>query len=872
MMPLEFMHPWALALAPLAGFFVWQHFRTLAPLSPRRRRASLAARLGLFFLLVLALADPRWLGETRKQSVAFLVDASDSLRTAALEAATALAPTLPPELAPPAEGGPPRDPDAARWLAFAGSTRVLASPAALAELDRRPLVPSRTDLASALRLAHASLPADRVRSIVVLTDGVTEPAAWEALAASLTADGVRVVPLAVTAPDEPEALIRSLEAPARVRQREPFRIQADITSNCAQAATLRVFRNGILVQTSPARLAIGANRFELTQVIEADALAEYILRVEAEHDTFADNNELAALVRAEGEPRVLLLTDTPAQARHLEHALRQEGIRLDIRPARGAPLALGDLQNYALLILDNVSAPELGAPQLKLYASYVTDFGGGLLMLGGDQSFGLGGYHRTPVDEVLPVRSEFQADEESPSLGLVLVMDKSGSMGGDRIVMARAAAAGAIELLTPKDYAGVVVFDGDASWAADFQPVVDRHEFRRRIASIEADGGTNLSPGMELAYRALAPAPAKLKHVIVLSDGESTPGNFLEIAAQMAQSGITVSTVGVGDGIDVDTLQEIARRGNGRYTFTANSQDIPQILAKETVTAAKSALQEFPFAPRRVRPADFLEDLDFAAAPFLYGYVRTELRPTAELWLATERGEPLLATWRHGLGRAGAFTSDARARWAVEWLRWDGYSRFWAQLVRHLMRTDAAAPFALKVTPEPGADGEGFRLTVDALDPAGEFVTAATGRVLVLDPSGERRSLPLAPAGPGRFTVRVPAPTRGNHHFDLRLESPAFPDGAVRAYAAAAPSFPDEYRLAPPDPALLARLANATGGEFNPPSVAALLAADPRRARHEHPLWPWLAAAALAAFLADLALKRLPSPLNFSTQRRRGAE
>src|SRR5690606_20282412 len=121
----------------------------------------------------------------------------------------------------------------------------------------------------------------------------------------------------------------------------------------------------------------------------------------------------------------------PAQARSLDHALRQEGIRLDIRPARGAPLTLGDLQNYALLILDNVSAVELGAPQLKLYASYVTDFGGGLLMLGGDQSFGLGGYHRTPIDEVLPLRSEFQADEEAPSLGLVLVIDKSGSMGGD---------------------------------------------------------------------------------------------------------------------------------------------------------------------------------------------------------------------------------------------------------------------------------------------------------------------------------------------------------------------------------------------------------------------------------------------------------
>jgi len=858
MIPVEFMHPWALALAPLAAFLVWQARRTLAPLSTRRRRASLAARLILFFLLVLALSDPRWLGITREQSVAFLVDTSDSVRASAITAATKTAGKLPPRLTAALSA---RDPDASRWFAFAGSTRVVAGPAAFKEFDRRPLVPSRTDLASALRLAHASLPAERVRSIVVFTDGVTEPAAWDSLLASLAADDIRVIPVTVTPPDDPEALVRALRAPARVRQREPFRISTDVTSNRAQPATLRVFRNGILVQSSPVKLNVGSNHFEFTQVIESDALAEYILRVEARDDTFADNNELTTLVRAEGEPRVLLITDVPAQARYLSQALKQEGIRLDIRPARGAPLALGDLQNYALLILDNVSAVELGAPRLKLYASYVTDFGGGLLMLGGDQSFGLGGYHRTPIDEVLPLRSDFQADEEAPSLGLVLIIDKSGSMSGERIEMARAAAAGAVDLLTPKDYAGIVIFDNDASWAAEIQPVVDRHDFRRRIASIEADGGTNLSPAMDLAYRGLAPVPAKLKHVIILSDGQSDPGNILELASQMAQAGMTVSTVGLGEGIDVDMLTEIARRGNGRYYYTANSQDVPQILAKETVTAAKSALQEFPFAVRRARDAGFLAGIDFASAPFLYGYVRTELRPTAELWLATERGEPLLATWRHGLGRAGAFTSDARARWAAEWLRWDGYGRFWVQTVRHLMRTDAAAPFAVNVTPEPGADGNGFRITLDAVDPAGDFVTNASGRVLVLDPTGESRSLDFAPAGPGRFTVRVPAPARGNHHFDFRLDSTAFPDGAVRAYAAAAPSFPDEYKLSPPDTALLDRIAAATHGVRDPADLAALLAADPRTARHEHPLWPWLTAAALLSFLIDVSLKRLPSPL-----------
>jgi hypothetical protein len=275
-------------------------------------------------------------------------------------------------------------------------------------------------------------------------------------------------------------------------------------------------------------------------------------------------------------------------------------------------------------------------------------------------------------------------------------------MGGEKIELAKDAAKSAVELLGPNDKVGVVAFDGESYWVCEVQSSSNKASILDHISTIEAGGGTNMYPAMEDASEALSGVQAKLKHVILLTDGISEPGDFEGLAGRMAADRMTVSTVAVGEGSDESLLEQIARIGKGRYYFTDDPLSIPQIFAKETVTASKSAINEQPFMPIVVRSAPALSQINFQAAPFLLGYVITRPKPTAEVILASESGDPLLAWWRYGLGITAAFTSDAKARWSAEWLSWPGYSKFWAQVVRHSMRKGDAKGVSLAVEQHNG--------------------------------------------------------------------------------------------------------------------------------------------------------------------------
>ena len=247
-------------------------------------------------------------------------------------------------------------------------------------------------------------------------------------------------------------LVSEVNAPREVKDDEPFKVSAQIVSDRTAPAEINLYRNGVRVATQSAILHPGTNRFESTQSVSGERVFEFAVEIRAKNpadDTLADNNVASAYVQAAGKSKVLLLADKPEGARYLALALRQEGILLDVRPAAGAPGDLGDLQNYDLLVIDNVPATDLSPDQMRLMAGYVREFGGGLLMLGGDQAFGLGGYYQTPVEEVLPVRCDFQKQQENPSLGLLCVIDRSGSMVGEKIEMAKDAARAAVELLSP---------------------------------------------------------------------------------------------------------------------------------------------------------------------------------------------------------------------------------------------------------------------------------------------------------------------------------------------------------------------------------------------------------------------------------------
>ena len=307
-----------------------------------------------------------------------------------------------------------------------------------------------------------------------------------------------------------------------------------------------------------------------------------------------------------------------------------------------------------------------------------------------------------------------------------------------------------------------------------------------------------MAPAMEEAHETLRSTVAKLKHVIILTDGVSSPGDFEGIAQAMSADRITVSTVAMGSDADQSLLEDIARIGNGRFYSADDPAQVPQIFAKETVTASKSAINEQPFAPTIVRPTQVLSDIRLDEAPFLLGYVVTRPKPTAEVILATEAGDPLLAWWRYGLGMSVAFTSDAKARWAAEWLSWPQFGQFWAQVVRHSLRKSETKGSVVQID----RTGRKAVVSLDAIEPSGKFLNRAATELTLVDPQLTTRKLEMVQVAPGRYQAEIDT-TRGGAYQLMFVQTK---DSQVlgRQSRGLAVGYPDELRLRPANAELLA--------------------------------------------------------------------
>ena len=658
-----------------------------------------------------------------------------------------------------------------------------------------------------MEVASAAVPPFYVPRIVLLSDGnATAGDAIKAAAAMRGKAEVLTVPL--PGRTEPEAQLSAVNAPAQVLQGEPFNVEVLIDSNHDDGqGRVEVYRGDIKVADQPVKLKKGENRVVLKETVEQGGLTPITARLKGYGDTLLDNNSDFGLVSAAGKPRVLLVESDPDQAKHLTWALEEQNVQVDVRPPRGVPDNLAELQNYDLLVLSNVPATAMTMRQMEVARTYVRDLGGGLIMLGGDQSFGLGGYYKTTLEEILPVRSDFEKEKEKPSLAMMLVIDKSGSMGGEKIEMAKDAARAAVELLGPSDKVGVLAFDGDNFLISELHPCTDKGFVLDRIAGLEAGGGTVMAPAMEEAHEILRTAVAKLKHVIILTDGISEPGDFEGIAQAMAADRITVSTVALGSGADENLLEGLARTGNGRYYLADDPAQVPQIFAKETVTASKSAINEQPFSPAVVRPTQVLSEIRLDEAPFLLGYVVTRPKPTAEVILASEAGDPLLAWWRYGLGMSVAFTSDAKSRWAAEWLSWPQFGQFCS-----FRSPGATACKAEAKGTVVQVDRKGNRAVVslDAIEPSGKFLNRATTELTLVDPQLRTRKIEMAQVAPGRYQAEFETTRQGT--YQMMFSQTKDTQVLGRQTRGLAVGYPDELRLRPTNTELLRSIATASGG------------------------------------------------------------
>jgi len=856
--------------------------RSLSDFPRSQRIVSMAMRMAMLLLLVLALADLTLLHETDEQFVVILSDQSLSignegatkakellseavqlkgdnkvavLRFAAVAGTaqelteTDVVDTASIEQPIQTANDLPQD----SLNASASVSEIAGSASADAKAKRAQL--DGTNLAAAIEAAAGYMPPGYVPQIVLLTDG-NETSGDALAAAAQSRIPITTIPLPTLT--EPEVQVAEVNVPAEVREGEPFFVNVVIQSNHEDEGLVEVFRGDHKVISETRKLKAGENQFRFQQSIERDRLAAFSVRISGlSQDTLLDNNSDAGLVYASGKPRVLIIESDPNLIRELAYALEDEGIQVDVRPPQGMPETLADLQNYECLMLSNVPATAITQQQMQIARTWVQELGGGFIMLGGEQSFGLGGYYKSTLEEVLPVRSDFEKEKEKPSLGMILVIDKSGSMQGDRIEMAKSAARAAVELLGRRDQVAVLAFDGDTYVISEMQPATNAMKISDEISRIESSGGTNMYPAMEMSFEMLMTTSAKLKHVILLTDGISSGSDFEGMAQQMSSAKITVSTVAVGDGSDTELLEQIARVGKGRYYFTSDPAQVPQIFAKETVTASKSAIDEQPFIPQVIRATHALADLDLESAPFLLGYVMTRPKPTSEVILATEKGDPLLVWWRYGLGMTAAFTSDAKSRWAAEWMTWPGYGKFWTQVVRQVMRKSDTRGIQVQLA----THSDQANVSVDAVNEVGQFVNDAQVELTVINPQLQRQSLRMSQSAPGRYLSDFQLSLPGSYHMEFAVKQNGQTiyrqsRGMIRGYS-------DELRIRPTNEALLREVAHASGGHFKT-TAAELFNPTAVRASRPTPLWPWMLGAAAVLLILDVALRRIDFTLYLS--------
>ncbi|MBI5367109.1 MAG: VWA domain-containing protein [Planctomycetes bacterium] len=854
----DWAHPYHLAwLVPAWALLVWFHRRTTLPLARARRHTLLCVRATAVLLAVLALAGPAVRRTTGGRALIFLLDHSRSQGPAGMQAQQAAAERLLARLDPNTQVGfvsagvhpvlrcPP---------ARAGAARPPAPDAALAERDG-----AQTDLAAALDLARGLFPPGTARRAVLLGDGMETRGQLAAAAREAALADIVLDALPIAGPARPDVRVVSL-TPSRTRTHEgaSLALAAQVESTLAGSGRLRLFENGVEVESRELTLAPGAAVVEeFRRTPDARNLFRYEARLEGfAGDTIPENDAAAALVDVAGRPALLYVEGEAAEAGHLGQAMAAEWLRLSLRAPEGLPESVEGLAGFDGVILSDVPARRVSERAMGALREYVEHLGGGLVVIGGPNSFGAGGYFRTPLEELLPVRIRNPGLEERAAVALALVIDRSGSMAGAKLEICKSAAVATIELLKRADWVGVVAFDSAALWVAPMERLGSVPAVADRIAGLMSGGGTCIMPGMQEAHAALARTGAKAKHMIVLTDGQTEGSGYAEYAGRIRGEGITVSTVAVGEGADGTLLAAVAAAGGGRFYAALDPATIPRIFTQDTMAHLGRLVREEPFRPRAVETHPMLKGWAAEQAPELLGYVRTSRRATAQVPLVTDLGDPLLATWRFGLGKVTAFTSDCTSRWAPLWVAgWAGYGQFWGQVLRESAREPQG--HTLDVRLAEAEDGR-LRIVADALEDAARrkndalleadvyhAPAAAAGTAL-----RHVARLLLEQQGPGRYAGELRLLDSGSYLVRARV-------GAETVSAVWVRNRSGEAAGGRTGRALLERVCALTGGRVLGPEEAVVEERDGRASWLD--LTPFLVALFLAAFVADLATRRWES-------------
>lgn len=897
---ISFQEPWWLVLLAFVPVVWVLSRRSLGALGGWRAVIANTLRSLVLTGVILALASPQWNRFSENVSVAYLLDQSDSIPLEYRSEMLRYVSNNVERFRREAKG------DRAAVIVFGREAAVEVPPVAFAPNSRNiesNVDPTATNLADSLAKAAALLPNSSARRVVLVTDGNQNlgTAARQAQQLMQAGIGVDVVP-APTGTTQ-DVAVESVAAPSATKKDQPLEARVVLNNQGVDArpskGKLRIVRKSGRSEEAIAEealtLPVGKSVFAFRETPTESDFYVYEARFipdDPRTDRYKANNLATGFTDVRGKGRVLLLEDYLHRGEFdtLVESLRNEGIEIDVVASDQAFSSLADLQRYDSVILANVprvagdaagSFVSLTDEQIGMLVRNTKELGCGLVMIGGQRSFGAGGWAGSELEKAMPVDFQIKNAKVIPVGAMALVIDRSGSMAGEKLDLSLAAAREAIKMMGPRDFINVVAFDEMPFNVVPLDRVGDGRKALALTSRIAVGGGTDLFPAMKMAHEQLAQADAAVKHMIVLTDGMTPEAEFTALCREMRQDNITVSAVAVGPDADRALLAKIASAGEGKFYAAPNPRSVPRIFMVETRRIATPVIRELrpPLAPMRVADHPLLTGIEGGFPP-LAGFVQTTVKESSLVEVLLRSPEPtieqnatVLATWTYGLGKVAALTTDAGNMWAASWNDWENYEKFFSQLVRWSMRPGGEQG---NYTVTTQSDGSRTQVVVDALDEADEFVNQLNLYGSLVGPDLEPRSLAMQQTAPGRYAGEFDSSAPGSYFVTIATPSGAMLRAGVNVGASR------EYSDFTVNLPLLERLAGNAPRGGHPGQVAMVegqlpfateagdqraIELDPFRrdlppATTSRDMWPPLVVLACVVFLGDIFVRRVQ--LDFS--------
>ena len=873
--PIHFEAPvWLLLIPVCIALSVWIARKSLAGGASATRIMSLVIRCIVLSLFGAAAADPSWSKVSKDVAVTVVLDASESVprnKQAEVDQYIRSASTAH-EL---------KD-DRLGVVTSAKDAIVQALPTRLTKDLVRQSVGAidGTNLAAGIRMALAGMPKDAANRILLATDGNETTGSVLQAAEVAKALGIPIDVLPLKYKYTNEVLVDRLSAPSSAREGENVNLSVVLKSIAPANGKLSILQNGTALIVDPknsgtsvrvslkeglnvisvpvAGLESGPQKFDA--VFEPDQVDGRAIG-----DSLLENNKALAVTFVSGEGKVLLLSESNEVSDQFVTALKAAQIRTEVRSSSQAPATLTELNAFDAVVMMDQSAYNYSQEQQEALRQYVHDTGGGLVMVGGPNAFGAGGWIGSPLEDALPLNLDIPSKRQMPKGALALVIHSCEMPQG--VFYGKKVCQSAVDSLSRLDLAGIVEYGwgGSTSWVHPLSPVGDGSRIKQSINKLMFGDMMDFTPSLQLAYDGLKAADAGQKHVIMISDGDPQvpPASLLD---KYLDAHITISTVGVfpHGGSDTSRMKYISTYTKGKHYEVLTEKElasVPQIFMKEAQTVRRSLLWEGQaFSPSVT--AGLSESLrGISTVPPLSGYVVTAPREGLSLVsMKGKEGDPILAQWQYGLGKVVAFTSDATSRWNSSWVEWAGFKAFWEQHVRWVMRPGGSAN--VRVNTE--TKGDQTVVTVEALDAKGERLNFANFKGRLALPDGKGLDVDLKQVGPGRYQGSVATDRPGSYVLSLRYAAPddsvkgGIVEGSVQA--AVTRPFADEYRMLEDNTPLLMQVAALTGGrvlEWKPETENPWLRDGLKMPQSLRPVWQLICVIATAMFLLDVAIRRV---------------